>query len=292
MINKLKKLIKKNIIIYDFFKKSSKFIQNHKYQLTDIYDSYLSKATAIKKTPYGFNLTGSTSQHHKAMQNGNFEPDEVELFKKIFSTSDIFVDVGANIGFYGCLAKSSGKHVIAIEPLPRNLEYLLANVRSNNWDDFEIYPVGLSEQPGQAILYGASSTGASLIGSWAGSSKRFKRTIVLSTLDSIIGNRFNDKKLFIKIDVEGMEYSVLLGGMETASRNIKPTWVLEICLNEFHPDGINPNFLKTFEFFWNLGYQARTADKTARIITPNDINRYISEGKCDTGSINYIFSVS
>ena len=290
MLKKIKKSLKNNILIYYYITKFIKVLRKYKYQIFDIYNSYLAHSMPSKMTPYGFYLTGSSSIHHKAMQDGDFELEEVGLFRKIFQTTDVFIDVGANIGFYGCLAKTHGNHVISIEPLSRNLEYLLENVKANNWENFEIYPIGLSDHHGQAFLYGASSTGASLIGSWAGSSRKFKRTIVLSTLDAIVGRRFEDKKIFIKIDVEGAEYPVLMGGIELASRNLKPTWVLEICLDEYHPTGLNPNFQKTFEFFWNLGYQAKTADKYQKLITPSDVDRYLKEGTCDSGNINYIFT--
>ncbi|RBA24012.1 hypothetical protein [Herminiimonas fonticola] len=85
-----------------------------KFELKDIHDSYLSRPTKPQMSPYGFNLVGSKSMHHIAMQRGEFESEETALFMKQFQQADVFVDVGANIGFYSCLAKSVGKHVIAV----------------------------------------------------------------------------------------------------------------------------------------------------------------------------------
>ncbi|MBU3547848.1 FkbM family methyltransferase [Polynucleobacter sp. P1-05-14] len=263
-----------------------------KFELNDIYDSYISKSTSIQKTPYGFSMCGSTSVHHKAMQAGEFESEETALFKEQFLASEVFVDIGANIGFYSCLARAAGMYVVAVEPLPKNLDFLLTNISANGWQDIEVFPLGLSDRSGVAILYGASSTGASLIGKWAGSSEHFQRQIALSTLDIVLGNRFDGKKLFIKMDVEGFEYQVLLGSIQVAAMNPKPTWVIEICLNEYHPTGLNPNYEKTFTYFWNLGYEARTADKHKTVITPNDVTRWVNKGHCDSGTINYIFSQS
>jgi len=260
------------------------------FELNDIYDSYLSKSTNIQKTPYGFDMGGSTSIHHKAMQAGEFEPEETALFKEQFLVSEVFVDIGANIGFYSCLARAAGMHVVAVEPLPKNLNYLLTNISANQWQDVEVFPLGLSDQPGVATLYGASSTGASLIGKWAGSSEHFQRRIALSTLDILLGSRFEGKKLFIKMDVEGFEYQVLLGAIKVASMNPKPSWVIEICLNEYHPTGLNPNYDKTFAYFWNLGYEVRTADKYKKMVMPKDVKKWMESGHCDSGTINYIFS--
>jgi len=258
--------------------------------LRDVASAYLSKSTKMKMTPYGFKLTGSSSIHHLAMQEGTFEHEETILFKEHSRSIDVFVDVGANIGFYTCLARLADKHVIAFEPLPRNLEYLYANILANNWKDVEVFPIGLSESPGLATLYGGSSTGASLIGSWAGASKLFRRIISVSTLDILLGVRLAGKKMLIKIDVEGTEYPVLLGATNVMRMQPKPTWIVEICLNEFHPDGMNPNFQDTFNLFWRHGYEAHTANQRNQLIQPADVDRWIRDGRCDSGTINYEFA--
>lgn len=289
MYQRLKRLLKQFPLLVGVRRAIAHVLVLVQHEVNDIYASYLSKSTKLKMTPYGFKLAGSKSIHHIAMQRGEFEPEETSLFKEEFQHADVFVDVGANIGFYSCLAKVAGRHVVAIEPLPKNLEHLFTNILANDWADIEVFPVGLSEHPGLATLYGASSTGASLIGSWAGASRYFKRTIPLSTLDILLGNRFSGKKIFIKIDVEGVEYSVLLGAAATIKLNPKPTWVIEVCLNEYHPDGINPNFQNTFNLFWLHGYEVRTADKNNRLIKHEDVVRWVECGRCDSGTINYKF---
>ena len=257
--------------------------------LTDIRSALLSRSTKLKMTPYGFKLKGTNSIHHLGMQEGVFEINEVNLFQKIFEYSDVFVDIGANIGFYSCLARKANLHVVAVEPLQKNLEYLYDNLLANEWDGVEIFPVGLAKHQGVATLFGGSSTGASLIGSWAGASKIFKQNIALSTLDILLGNRFEGKKIFIKMDVEGSEYSVLLGAESTMNRQPRPTWVIEICLGEYHPDGVNPNFQDIFNLFWRNGYEARTADQNDKLIRREDVERWVQCGRCDSGSINYKF---
>lgn len=286
MYKKLKQYLKQYPLLVKALQSMRHFF---KYELKDIRDSYFSKASKPLITPYGFKLMGSNSIHHHAMQAGTFEPEEVALFKEQFLQADLFVDVGSNIGFYACLARSVGLHVVAVEPLQKNLEYLFTNLLANDWKDVEVFPVGLSESPGLATLYGASSTGASLIGNWAGTSAFFHRTIPISTLDILLGNRFVGKKLFIKIDVEGVEYSVLLGGEGVMQMQPKPTWVVEVCLNEFHPKGVNPHFKDVFNLFWRHGYEARTADKNNKLIQPTDVERWVSSGICDSGTINYKF---
>lgn len=260
-----------------------------KAELRDFIDLYLLRSRKAQITPYGFKLAGSGSGHHRDMQKGNFEPEETARIQQQLDLADVFVDVGANIGFYACIAASQGKHVIAVEPLEQNLCHIYSNLSVNGWHDVEVFPLGLSDRPGLAALYGASNTGASLIGNWAGASKLFRRTIPLSTLDILLGNRFVGKKLLIKIDVEGVEYSVLSGAGKTVVNTPRPTWMIEICLNEFHPAGVNPDYAATFELFWRQGYEVRTADHYNTLIKPADVARWVKAGRCDSGVINYIF---
>jgi len=285
MYKKLKQYLKR----YPLIIKAHRFPYRLKLWLRDVSSAYLSKSTKLRMTPFGFKLIGSNSIHHLAMQKGTFEPEETILLQDHFRSVDVFVDVGANIGFYTCLARLADKHVVAVEPLPKNLEYLYANILGNDWKDIEVFPVGLSESPGLATLYGGSSTGASLIGSWAGASQLFRRIISVSTLDVLLNGRFAGKKILIKIDVEGAEYPVLLGATKVMCLRPKPTWIVEICLNEFYPEGMNKNFQNTFNLFWQHGYEVRTADHRNRLIQRADVDRWAKDGHCDSGTINYKF---
>lgn len=258
--------------------------------LADMKSGILSRSEKMVDTPYGFKLMGTNSIHHIAMQQGTFEPEETRLFKSIFKMADVFIDVGANIGFYSCLAKQNGLHVITIEPLEKNLDYIYKNFLANNWNGMEVLPVGLSDKIGIATIFGGSSTGPSLIPNWAGSSKLFQKNIALTTLDRILDGSLAGKQIFIKVDIEGAEYNALLGAKKTMVLSPKPVWVIEICFHEFYPEGHNPYFQKTFELFWNNDYEVRTANDENKLITPDDVTRWVKNGFSDSGTINYKFS--
>lgn len=290
MFEEIKKYLKKFPALLHFVRFLRGLNQPFRLLIADISSGLLSRSKKMVDTPYGFKLVGSNSIHHVSMQNGTFEPEETALFLDIFKTSDVFVDIGANIGFYSCLARQAGLHVITVEPLQKNLDYIYRNFLANGWKDIEIFPVGVSEATSIATLFGGSSTGPSLIPSWAGASQMFHKNIPLSTLDRIVGNNFSGKRVFIKIDIEGAEYFSLLGAINTLDILPKPVWVIEICFNEYHPEGMNPYFQKTFNLFWEHGYEIRTANKDNKLITPEDLDRWIKAGYADSGTINYKFS--
>ena len=232
-----------------------------------------------------------------AMLNSNvikidtaYEPEVTDLIKRILYKSDVLVDIGANVGYYTCMACSLGKHVVAIEPLQSNLRYLIFNLEHNGWKDVEVFPLGLSAQPEVTKIFG-SGTGASLVSGWAGVSASFCKTTSLSTLDIILGQRFKGKQLLIKADVEGMEYMLLKGSTYILSMTPKPVWIMEICLTAHHPEGINPYFAEVFSIFWNNGYEAWSIDLEGggREIYGENVDRWIKAGATGFGSHNYCF---
>ena len=162
---------------------------------------------------------------------------------------------------------------------------------ANGWqNNAEVFPLALGEKPELLTLYGASGPSASLVKNWAGYSSHFKKVVPVSTLDNILAGRFLGQRLFIKMDVEGTEYQVLKGGGGILARSPKPIWLLEICLQEFHPEGKNPDFLKTFQLFWENGYQAWTATENPKLVTSNDVYNWAKKNHSDSGTFNYVFA--
>ena len=158
--------------------------------------------TSEVMTPLGFKLVSGFHPAYKLMREGRFEIEETSIIVRFLDQIDIFVDIGANLGYYTCLASQHGKQVIAFEPQQQNLKCLMRNLIVNGYQDqVEVFPLALSGKPGLLTLYGASGPSASLIKGWAGYSSIYSQQIPVSTLDNILGTRFADKQLFVKIDV-------------------------------------------------------------------------------------------
>jgi FkbM family methyltransferase len=167
---------------------------------------------------------------------------------------DVFVDIGANQGFYSCLAARAGKQVVAIEPEEGNLRFLRANANANEFD-IEIYPVAVGARPGNANLYGDGNT-ASLKQGWLGVSTYFRQAVPVETLDNLIGDRFAAERLLIKIDVEGGEHPVLRGARSLIERKSSAFWLIET-----FPTGSGEAFADVFHLMWAAGYIAQMADE-------------------------------
>jgi FkbM family methyltransferase len=248
-----------------------------------IRDSWVVRRSKPRLTPYGFKLIGN-----REMQEGKFEEEETFLIQSYLPNTDVFVDIGANIGFYTCFARHANKHVISIEPEKTNLLYLYLNLIGNGWKDVEVYPIGLSDHAGIGRLYG-SGTGASTLSGWAGCPESYNQFIPLSTLDILLGERFQGKQMFIKLDAEGSEFNVLEGATKTLNRCPRPIWLVEIGFTEHHPNALNTNFSRTFETFWSLGYEAQIAKTKRKQVSPSDVKRWVGEKRCEYKSNNYVF---
>lgn len=239
-----------------------------------------------RDTPLGFKLAGDPQ-----MQTGSFEPEETRIVQTIFPHVDTVINVGANIGYYSCLALSAGKHVVAFEPIAQNLQHLLRNIRANGWDErAEVFPLALSNAVGITKIYGGG-TAASLIKGWAGTPEAYSSLVPTSTFDKVIGTRFNGKRCFVVVDIEGAERFMLEGASTLLDMTPDPIWLMEIAISEHQPKGvvINPHLVATFAFFWERGYEAWTADAASRRVTPEEIGAIAQTGVNTMTTHNFLF---
>jgi FkbM family methyltransferase len=240
----------------------------------------------IVKSPWGFVLQGNAQ-----MARGDFEPDETKLIRQLILEVDLFVNVGANIGYYCCHAHSLGKPVIAVEPLARNVLYLMKNMVNNGWEkNTEIFPVAAGEISGILSLWGAD-TGASLVPGWAGVPEHYERKVPVLTLDRILCHSLHNKRVLIVVDIEGAELAMLKGAVNTLRNEVRPVWIVEITTYQNQPVGVisNPNFRSTFEIFFDFGYRAFVAEGLdMRELSNADVNA-ISAGQIKIDSYNFIF---
>ena len=87
--------------------------------------------------------------------------------------------------------------------------------------------------------------------------------------------------------MEGHEKQVLQGAVQTLAR-ADVSWLIEHGLTENFAD-INPNFRALFEIFWDAGYGAHSLDPS-RIVTPDDVDRWIKNKQRDFGGIDFLFT--
>lgn len=165
----------------------------------------------------------------------------------------LFIDIGADIGYYSILIGNKFKEKIKIfsfEPLPGSFFLLKENIEINDLSKV-IVPLNFSLSDSEEDLYinfnPLSPGDSSFI---YDSEKGFKIKVKVKKLDDILGDIVKDfDTVFVKMDVEGFEEKVLRGG-EKFLENLKEGFFL---IEDF----INPeivNFLErnNFKFLCKL----------------------------------------
>ncbi len=161
---------------------------------------------------------------------GMKEPTLLKAIYASLSDGDIFVDVGANFGYYTLLAAeivgTSGR-VLAFEPHPHVAEWLGQNVSLNRFDNVEVYALALGDHTGITDLYtpiGEQSGLATLQPSGRLPDKmRTRRVQVqMNTMDNACTDYLH-RITAIKIDAEGYEVPILTGAEQILSSSAAPT---------------------------------------------------------------------
>ena len=228
------------------------------------------------KTPWGFLFAG-----HETMAKGDFEQDETLAFREHMKSCDILINVGANVGYYCCHALNMDKEVIAVEPIHRNLHYLLTNLRINGWSQkVEVFPLALADKPDILKIWGGQ-TGASLVKGWASIPESYFNYVPVLTLDRILDDRLNGLRSFLLVDIEGAEYLMLKGAYKILKHEPRPVWMIEIDFAENQPgsDEINSQFESTFSLMFDAGYRAYLPDDKTTELSIDDIRNAVKQKK-------------
>ena len=165
---------------------------------------------------------------------GSFEPNEFALLDHILQPGMVFIDVGANDGYFTLFAAGrvgSAGRVVAVEPSARERANLQHNIERNRFNNVTVVPVALGAVPGHADLrlaHGVHS-GHNTLGKFAHDDVQVESLVrvEVDTLDSVTAKLGLDHVDFIKIDVEGAEASVIEGA-PVVLRTMRPTLLLEI----------------------------------------------------------------
>jgi FkbM family methyltransferase len=165
---------------------------------------------------------------------------------------DVVIDVGAHIGtFVLKAARAVGPSglVVGVEPASRNFGLLSKNVAENSIGNVKLVNAGLGKEPGRAELN---------IYNRGGENSLFKRekppsaveSIEIKTLDMLAKSLSLNRVDFLKIDVEGFELEVLMGGKEVLKAH-HPSLAMET-----HAWG--PTVGELTEFLAAFGYTVRS----------------------------------
>lgn len=169
------------------------------------------------------------------------EPAQIVLYNFVKPGMNV-IDIGANIGATTLnLAKKTGAtgEIFSFEPSPYNYRRAWQNISLNNFRNIKLINQGLGNEKTTAFLYNVNSHNRGMQRLLKGNSENdlYEKTAVeIDTLDNSMQKFSIPPPSFIKIDVEGFEFNVLLGGKETIMKH-KPALFIELDDNNLREQG-------------------------------------------------------
>lgn len=198
-------------------------------------------ATHESKIQMALNPRDIRSMPLIALADGDYEPFQSDLLVGLGKISNHFIDIGANTGFYTLALAMENKNIsiTAFEPQPSVFADLVLNIELNGLQQ-NIVPhnLGVGDKHEVLTMFVPSFTGT-VGGSFkdlhAEEGEAAEIQVPVITLDSHVNTPFD----LIKIDVEGFEFAVLGGAINSISR-YKPTIVVELLRKWMKPFNTTP----------------------------------------------------
>jgi len=205
-----------------------------------------------------------------------YEPHVSQALRSVLKPGMVFLDIGANIGYFTLLASSmigdQGK-VISFEPNPENVRFLRKSIKANKYNNIDLFQYAIADKKQILSLEigGASSNGMLKEVSLFNKIVR-KNTIKTVALDNFLGEQEID---VVKLDIEGAEPLALKGMMRLVKKN-NPVIFLEFTPNLIQRiSGISSDdFL---DILFGLGYEISIINElTGETSKPMDKNELLT----------------
>ncbi len=185
-----------------------------------------------KKLPDGFCMNLNPTEHiqQQLFWYGSYEKELGNLIRKVLKPGDVFLDIGANIGYFSLLAatKQTSSTVVSFEPVKNVFESLKENVQINDIKNIVTINAALGDtnEEKEIFISARENQGMSSFKQPENFSGTKEKVKVLCVDDWF--NSFALPKVdLVKIDTEGSELSALKGMRQVLER-FKPLVIVEV----------------------------------------------------------------
>ncbi len=166
----------------------------------------------------------------------NFE--YTSIFMKLIKNINVFMDIGANIGYYSLLAAMENKkiQIIGFEPAEGPLYFFKKNVATNGFSNIQIEPIAISHQHGEIDFHEIKNSkyrylkynleGESNAGSKTTGKNFVVNKVKTTTFDDFVKENKIKNIDLIKLDTEGTEH-LILSAATYSLKEMKPIVICE-----------------------------------------------------------------
>lgn len=267
----MKKILKskiKNSVLYPFLHKikNAKLLKMEK-KYNDMQSNIISGSLIVKldNIPGNYEIDIKSHVLMRILLTNNYEPEIVNtILENITQNSDV-INIGANIGLYTNLAAmniSNNNKVLAVEPTSNAYNLLEKNIKRNNNEEKVITFKGIITDKKGSFLINTivgkeeySSIG-NLVHQAVIGENHTTEEVQGITLDELINQYQVNPKLII-IDVEGAEFKVFKGSVDTLKK-FKPIIISE--LDDVLLKAQNASSKEVVCFLKELGYKVKDLD--------------------------------
>ena len=162
-----------------------------------------------------------------------FEHAEAQFFQRYLQPGMTVLDIGAHHGFYSLIASRAvhpGGAVHSFEPSPRERARLQRNLRLNRCGNLTIHSNALGAHTGRAKLFlvEGNQDGCNSLRRPDGVPATVSVEVEIEPLDEFLKERGVQNVDFLKMDVEGAEFSVLQGASGLLNSSQRPVILAEV----------------------------------------------------------------
>jgi len=204
----------------------------------------------LVRADHGTFLINPISDFGSAILKGEYEPQMRSVLSRYLSPGGVFIDLGANEGYFSVLAShlvGPKGTVIAIEPQSRLQNVFQTNLAVNECYNVRLIRCAVCDRTGTAQLSLAPSTNT-------GASSLFRstryalpteeiRSLCLGDLLDRTGVEHCD---LMKVDIEGAEYDVFMAAADVLKKGVLKNIALEIHSSILESRGLSADELHKY----------------------------------------------
>jgi FkbM family methyltransferase len=186
---------------------------------------------------------------------GQWEPALTHYIRSLKKSDGVFVDIGANIGYFSLLGSTVFKQVKAFEASPRIHKMLLANIARNQRRNIDARNVAIGADYGDVKLYPGPPGNIGMASLAPGgrdllAQEEAVEIVTMAPLASQLDEAELANVQLIKIDVEGAEPGVVGSILESLPKMSRE---LELAI-EITPDGAG-SVRRMYDDLCNAGFE-------------------------------------